>query len=401
MTESMQDRAKRVKGYSSFSLKDKGGVKKIYHAADGFAVEPVVITSLDEYIREIYSLSSDTSITATNPLFYHGHASADYYMIPVVMRDAVATEKKLYDEFRRRFPNELKDCRQTIEKLAFMQHYGLKTRCLDLSESPLVGLYFAVSDMVKFRTKVDMNKDEWGEVVLVHLPDDQKDDIKYFDSPTVSVIANIATFDETFSLQQVQLAFTKDYQQTSLDNYIYFKDILRRSVIVRTKQDNPRILNQRGAFILANANEITDIFDGGVYGKRNAVGAAEFMDFICKNADQSNKNRVDVSELNLWGLQHGQYSNYKTQFKNTTEWDFHFRKIKPYSLDNRSAYMRTDPFDIRRMLYRNKNGSQKVILIPPDAKPQIKEQLRMMGITEEYVYPEIDSVSFALNGMIK
>jgi hypothetical protein len=100
------------------------------------------------------------------------------------MRDSLSIENKLFDEFRRRFPNELKDCNRTIEKLCLMQHYGLYTRCIDLTENPLIGLYFAVSDMVKLRETVDKNKDEWGEVVLIRLKDEDKDDLKYFDSST-------------------------------------------------------------------------------------------------------------------------------------------------------------------------------------------------------------------------
>lgn len=390
-TESFAERAVRVKGYGSSSFRIKEDVRESYRTADGLSVEPVVVSSLSEYIDEI-SLLHDDTITADNPMFYHGHANVDYILLPLVMRGAMRAEKQLFDEFRRRFPNELKDCRQTVEKLAFMQHYGLNTRCLDLSENPLIGLHFAVSDMVKFRTEVDKNKDSWGEVVLIHLQEDEKDDIKYFDSPTVSVISNVAQLGEDFCLQQVQLLFIKDRQQTSLDNFIYFRDILRRSVIVRTKQDNPRIINQRGAFILVNANEITDIFDGGIYGRRNAVGAEEFTSYIYGNSDE-------VRELNLWGLQHGQCGRYRTEFKNTEEWDFKFRKVKPYSPENKSRIMQNDPFDLKRMLFRNKNGSQKVILIPPDAKPKIKRELQMMGITEEFVYPEIDSVSYALNRM--
>lgn len=390
-TESSAERAVRVKGYGSSSFRSKEDVRKSYRSADGLSVEPVVVTSLAEYIDEISSLHDDT-ITVDNPMFYHGHTNIDYILLPTVMRGVMSAEKQLFDEFRRRFPNELKDCRQTVEKLAFMQHYGLYTRCLDLSENPLIGLHFAVSDMVKFRTEVDKNRNNWGEVVLIHLQKDDTDDIKYFDSPTVSVISNVAQLGEDFCLQQVQLLFIKDRQQTSLDNFIYFRDILRRSVIVRTKQDNPRIINQRGAFILVNANEITDIFDGGIYGRRNAVGAEEFTSYIYGNSDE-------VRELNLWGLQHGQCDRYRTEFKNTEEWDFKFRKVKPYSLENKSRVMQNDPFDLKRMLFRNRNGSQKVILIPPDAKTRIKRELQMIGITEEFVYPEIDSVSYALNGL--
>ena len=384
MTETMEERAMRIKGYCSD--KSRMTMPKVCKTADGHIVEPITVNSVSDYVKVISGLDS----TVSNPVFYHGHANANYYMLPTVMRYDMENENKLFNEFRRRFPNELKSSEHTIDKLSFMQHYGLRTRCLDLTENPLVGLYFAVCDMVKFREKVDANKNEWGEVVIVRLSDEDKDDLKYFDSPTVSVIANIAKLGKNFKLEEVQMSFLRDNQLTVEDNFVYFRDILRRSVIVREKQDNPRIINQRGAFILVNANEVTDISDNGDSRICNSVTAEQFMRYMLHTNDY-------IKELNLQTLQQGKCSQFKTQFKNTTKWDFCFKKIQPYDLKNSDKLMQNDPFDIRRMLYRNKNGSQKVVLIPPKAKPIIKRELSLLGFTEEFIYPEPDSVSYALN----
>lgn len=60
-----------------------------------------------------------------------------------------------------------------------------------------------------------------------------------------------------------------------------------------------------------------------------------------------------------------------------------------------------DPFDLRRMFHKTRDGCQNVVIIPPEAKLNIKKQLQNLGITEEFVYPEMDSVSYALNNQIK
>ena len=350
---------------------------------DGFRVRPKVVTSVQEYLNIIDKLKTSSA----NPVLYHGQTNANTYPLPYVLRTNPDKENRLYDEFRRRFPEELQNCTNNMERLVFMQHYGLATRCYDLSENPFVALYFACADMVKFREKKDADQYKWGSVFLFRMPEDSLSDIKPSDSSTVSVIATTATLDKEFSLKKLQIDFRNDGHLSSNDSFIYFRDIIRRSVIVRTKQDNPRIRNQRGLFIMFNANRISNIFDR-CSNELNVVSPDDFMDYVLTKADP---------ELNLFSLQKGMCSDYPTEFKNTTEWDFRFEKIIPYSLENKNPLMQNDPFDIKRLYYRDSDKAQLVVLIPPTAKKRIKQQLANIGFTEEFIYPELDSVSYALN----
>ena len=136
-----------------------------------------------------------------------------------------------------------------------------------------------------------------------------------------------------------------------------------------------------------NANRISNIFDR-CSNELNVVSPDDFMDYVLTRADP---------ELNLFSLQKGMCSDYPTEFKNTTEWDFRFEKIIPYSLKNKNPLMQNDPFDIKRLYYRDSDKAQLVVLIPPTAKKRIKQQLANIGFTEEFIYPELDSVSYALN----
>jgi hypothetical protein len=52
----------------------------------------------------------------------------------------------MFDEFKRRYPDQSANHKTTYEWLTLMQHYGLPTRLLDWSSNLLVGLYFCCAE---------------------------------------------------------------------------------------------------------------------------------------------------------------------------------------------------------------------------------------------------------------
>ena len=383
MNEDEYSKAIRVKGYGS---PYNSIVMPSVPYGSPLKVHIEIITSVEQYITEINKLHCD----AMNPIFYRGHPNANYLLIPSTMRSFLNKEEVLYEEFRRRFYNELSHCFCTMEQLVFMQHYSLPTRLLDITENALLGLFFACVDDKRFCTERDKNKYNWGEVLLFHALETEKStnyaySIKAVNSSTASICANTGFLSERFSLQSLDALYRNDNHSANASDFIYFRDILRRSVIVRVKQDNPRIRNQQGAFIVVNANEIEHMYDNGTDKKNNAVAIQEFTDYILTDQD-------DSFEMNLDSLRKGLCKRFPTQFQNTTSFDFRFKKINPYSLNNTDPRMQNDPFDLRRLYYKNAQGEQVVFLIPPSAKQKIKNQLAHLNITAAFVYPEPDSV---------
>lgn len=187
-------------------------------------------------------------------LYYRGHPSLTYSLRPSIYRDSrlIANEDVMFKELILRCPNDFASLDSTFQTLVKMQHYGLPTRLLDLTANPLIALYFAC-DMAD-------PPGESGEVVAFGVPTAQ---VKYFDSDTVSVLANISRRPATFAVPATGLS-KKAFNAEPAIRYLlheikqekpYFepeivRDHLQSVVCVRPKQSNPRIIRQDGAFLL-------------------------------------------------------------------------------------------------------------------------------------------------------
>lgn len=90
-----------------------------------------------------------TSRETNFALFYRGHSDSDYTLEPTVFRkdgngmSYRAVENLLYGEMLRLSPQDFRDDKNVLERLVRMQHHGLPTRLLDLTQSPLIALYFS------------------------------------------------------------------------------------------------------------------------------------------------------------------------------------------------------------------------------------------------------------------
>jgi len=133
--------------------------------------------------------------------FYRGHSDHNFALLPSIYRAPksrkrnpyIKSEDKIFREIIIRTPADFTSERTTIEKLVKMQHYGLPSRILDITSNPLVALYFACKE------KINNNN---GEVIVFKIP---KDEVKFYDSDTVSILSNLAKtkidFDITDSLE--------------------------------------------------------------------------------------------------------------------------------------------------------------------------------------------------------
>lgn len=193
------------------------------HMADAY-VSPKIVTSVTEYIAYWDELTGKLENLYEFPLFARGQGNSRYIANPTVLRTDPAREHRLYEDFIRRFPNEIRRCENTIDKLQLMQHFRLQTRILDLSENPLVALYFAVAPSKKYPTVNSQSENSsWGEISFFRNEDKDGRNQKSYIGDTVTILANIARLKETFSLEQLEVLYMQDGHPDSVKEYIYVR----------------------------------------------------------------------------------------------------------------------------------------------------------------------------------
>jgi hypothetical protein len=109
-----------------------------------------IIKSIEEYVANIEIIRNNFK----GPLWYRGCGKISYQLKPSLYRhnnsqnieDLIRLEKFLLERFRQRsIPFHSRQIADPWEWLFLMQHYGVPTRLLDWSESPLLALFFAVT----------------------------------------------------------------------------------------------------------------------------------------------------------------------------------------------------------------------------------------------------------------
>lgn len=112
-------------------------------ASTAGAPEPnqTTITSVAELLDALRQRSPDEIV------WYRGHTSSDWDLLPSIARPprSISAELTVLKRFKQNaYPFLSSPPSTEWEWLFLMQHYGAPTRLLDWTDSPLIGLYFAV-----------------------------------------------------------------------------------------------------------------------------------------------------------------------------------------------------------------------------------------------------------------
>lgn len=101
-------------------------------------------------IADLAEAISETADSCDGPIWYRGHGKDSWPLLPAFYRynPPRRSEHALLTKFRQSATMLVeRPASDSFDWMFLMQHYGVPTRLLDWSESPLVALYFSVSSL--------------------------------------------------------------------------------------------------------------------------------------------------------------------------------------------------------------------------------------------------------------
>ena len=216
--------------------------------------------NLNDFITIIQELERENFFNNSKEMiYYRGQSDYTWTLEPGVFRNYLYNESKLYKEMDRHLYHELSSLKTPLDKLIYMQPFGLPTRLLDITKNSLVALYFACNSRQKCEDDTDQ---ETYEIISCSEEDTDcdkdlcSDGVVYyfkiyddFDKKKAQIISLLVELNTPFQYSDY-IELIKDELGYEIDEETLKSYLEEEKVLITSNKNNNRVIKQDGDFFL-------------------------------------------------------------------------------------------------------------------------------------------------------
>ncbi len=386
------------------------------------------VTSVSDFIEKVVMLNKE----AGTQVFYRGHADENWELKPSIFRkpNGVEIEHQLFRDMVAHTPQSFSGCKSALDYLVQMQHYELPTRLLDVSTNPLVALYFACQSAEDVVAGMKAGAMAGGLVFEKIRSEEPKfDSLKrsvqdrlmksaYMvgalagasDAPSLDVkeVADTLSSIDLFSIDRIE-----DKDEYDYDEILRLSQCIINSVVELSPEVGAKARSKEGAVylfsipedrvkhydsdtvsILANlakcndqeidiTEQAKDEIEGEVLKRFNETAGTQILLHQIKEEKPYFDPLIRPNDLSSIFLVKAKYGN--PRIINQAGAFFIFGLgLSPSSIESERRLTKRGDHETLSAWIRHK------FIIPKEKKQDILDELARMGITESYLFPEMD-----------